>query len=175
MLKTRLLALLVSSLGLAACGGGGGDGINGDEGSGLDGSRTLDTLTDEERVQLCEYSESLQDLDAGPQLRCYLIGIFQSSEGGNCQEIADACIATAEPASRMCESAAELEYPECASLVSVSEMETCKVAQVTQLNSNSISCDSTDEEVSEAINPSYPAACAPAQEKCPALFGDGSQ
>jgi len=166
MRKTSLIALFVSSLSVAACGGGDGGG------SGVDGSKNLSALSDAEIVEICEYSESLINQAHSEELSCYVTGIFQASETEDCQTIADACIADIAVEEGDCSTAPDDTLPSCASEVTVSEMERCLSAQASQVNSISINCETTPAEISELSEQPLPAACAPVEEKCPELFSD---
>ena len=166
MRKSSLIALFVSSLSMAACGGGDGGG------SGVDGSKNLSTLSDAEIIEICEYSDSLINQAKSDELSCYVTGIFQASETEDCQTIADACITDIVPEDSDCSTAPDDALPACAAEVTVSEMETCISAQASQFNSISIDCDTTPAELSELSEQPLPAACAPVEEKCPELFDD---
>jgi hypothetical protein len=166
MRTTSLIALFVSSLSIAACGGGEGGG------SGVDGSKNLTALSDAEIIEICEYSESLIDQANSDEVSCYVTGIFQASETEDCQTIADACIADSVPEEGDCNTAPDDALPSCASDVTVSEMESCLSAQASQINSISIDCETTVEELSELSEQPLPAACAAVEEKCPDLFDD---
>jgi hypothetical protein len=110
MLKTSLIALFVSSLSFSACGDGG---------SGVDGSKDLASLSAEEITEICEYSDSFYSEQERLELNCYVEGIFGESETTDCQTIAAACIAAAEPLPNECAEADEDDFPACASLVTV--------------------------------------------------------
>lgn len=166
MLKETLVVLFASSL-LVACGGGDGGG------SGVDGSKELTALSDEEIIEICEYSEGLIDYVHFNEIDCYFDGIFDQ-EGGDCQTIADACIAESVPEAGDCSDAAEDPLPACAAMVSVGEMEDCLEAQASQFNGFDVDCDSTDEELNEIFEAPLPAACVAVEMKCPDLFGDSS-
>ena len=167
MLKSSLIALFASSLCFAACGGGG------DGGSGVDGSKDLASLSDSEIISLCEYNQSLFDVDHFNEVNCYSQAVFQTQVMGDCQAVYDTCIA--DPSTMIdfnCDSAPDDMVPACASDVSVSEMEACFDAQSAQLAAVSLSCSSTPDEVNAALELPVPAACQTVNEKCPELFGE---
>lgn len=165
MLKNTFVALFASSLCLVACGGGDGGS------SGVDGSKSLDTLTDAEIVQVCEYVETLINESHLDSIECYAGAISQSQEGGDCQALYDACIAEVdpEPDPSDCATAAEDPLPECSSMVTLSEVETCLKAEASQLNGISINCSTTPAELEGLFELPEPASCAALEEKCPGI------
>ena len=164
MFKQSLLALFASSLCLTACGGGDGGG------SGVDGSKDLLSLTDEEIIDICEYSESLLDGEFD-EIGCYAQGIFGASDGGDCESIFDACMASIEPEPSDCPTAADEELPACAAQVTVDEIESCLSAQARGIRNVDISCATTPEEL-ENLEPPTPAECDVVNQKCPELLGE---
>lgn len=164
----RKLNILIASCLLAgtACTGGG------DEGSGVDGSKTLNNVTAEEAVDICEYEASRLNAGDSKKLGCYYAGIFQTQTEQACQTLFDACMAEAstEPTDSCADAAAELEtLPECASMVSVAEIENCASAASAGISAlaNSLSCSTPGEEIGE---PARPVECAAIDEKCPGIL-----
>jgi hypothetical protein len=167
-MKPRTFAALLSSclLSFSACGGGEGS-------SGVDGNKTLNNVTADEAVDLCEYANSrISDADT-KKMNCYFTAIFQSETEEGCQTIFDSCIAApdTEPVEDDCADAgSDLEtLPECASMVTVAEVEACMNAQAADYSTlaNSLSCTTPADELEE---PPRPAACQALDEKCPGIL-----
>jgi len=167
MLKSSLVALFVSSLSLAACGGSDGGG------SGVDGSKDLASLSDAEIINICEYTNSLISEATFIEISCYADAISGAQDGGNCQMDFDACVAASTPDPQDCSTAADDPLPACASMVTVSEAESCFNAQANAINGYNLSCSTTPEELNTLFDAPLPAACDAAVAKCPELFGQG--
>lgn len=166
MLKKTIVALFASSLCLAACGGGDGGG------SGVDGTKTVSTLTDAEIIQVCEYAEGLINESHLDSVECYVESILGSQNGdGDCQTMYDACIAGLEPDTDPsdCATAATDPLPDCGSMVTLSEVETCLKAEASQLNGVSVNCSTPVSELENLFELPEPASCVALEEKCPGL------
>jgi hypothetical protein len=152
-----LLALALVS---PACGG--------DDGSGVDPDKTFDQVSAGEANDICEWVADLVSESDAKQVACYLVGIVtEQLGGGDCDQVADACLADTTPAQAGC-SVTTQELPECASTVTVGEVETCLEDVASQIASlaDTISCDSSLAELED------PASCVAIDEKCPDLLED---
>ncbi len=154
------IALL--SLGLAACGGG-----DGDSGSGVDSSKALSDVTPAEQQDLCDYGQSLVSAEDSKSLGCYFSAIFFSETEADCQTAYDACMAEPDNTEQSCDLGTP---PDCASEVTVGEMEACAREQANAVTAaaGSLSCASDPAEL-ESLN-ELPPACKAVETKCPALF-----
>jgi len=167
--KVSFLGACLLSLG--ACGGGGGSG-----GSGIDSSKRLDTLTDTEIVEICEFTNGVLEEAFSPSVTCYFSAIPASTTPAECQTMYEACLASnVPPDPEDCSDAADDEFPACASMVSVGEVEACFIALADGTKSAwaDVSCDTPQSEL-EDRGPDFETlpACKIVDDKCPALFDD---
>jgi hypothetical protein len=158
---------LALALALGACGGD-------DDGSGVDGDKTLDQLSDAEVEDLCEWSFDLVSDGDAIRFACYLVAL-STSEGDPeaCETLAQACVDDAPPIDRDeidCTADVE-ELPACAADITVAELEACSegTADLVANLADEISCDSSPDDV---LDFEAPAACIALEEQCPELFDD---
>ena len=148
-----IMTTLVASL---ACGGGG---------SGVDESKALSDLSDDEKASLCE--DRASDFEASTKLTCYATAIGTAT----CEADAQACIdesANDDP----CADVATDEFPACASEVTVGEFGDCYDAQVVRVKdvAADINCDSDLEAIFTMLS-ELPAECDQVEMDCPDLLG----
>jgi hypothetical protein len=167
MRLASIIPALALSLALVACGGDNGGGGGG--GSGIPSSTTLDQLTDEQIVTLCEYVSEQFNSDSIDKVVCHYIALAFGSE--MCEADVEECLAEpSEPAD--CSMAPDDELPACASQVTVGELEAClneQAARFDQLAAG-VSCSSDPADLEAAFNEVGP-ACMIVQQKCPELIG----
>jgi hypothetical protein len=161
---SRVLIGISSWFLLLACSGGEG---------GLDGDKDLGSLNDSEVTAFCEFSESLINLSDFSELSCYDDAIASTQAGGDCETIFAQCIAESQPFDLECGQNPTNPFPECASLVTVAELQICMADRAELLNDRDITCESASEEVgaifSEYFNGPLPASCREIEETCPVL------
>jgi hypothetical protein len=164
MRLTQLLSSLALAASLAACSGG----DDGGGSSGVDSSKTLDQVSDSEAMSLCVYFNAQLSQDDIHTIDCYAEGIFQTE--GDCQTIADECLAMPADTADDCSDVTAGDLPACANMVTVGEMEACFNAQSAQLSgfADDVSCSSSQEDF-QALQ-ELPSACQTVQSKCPDLF-----
>ncbi len=155
------------SIPLAACGGS-------DGGSGVDRSKTLDAVTAEEAMDICESAADLVSEEDSIRVNCYFGAIIAAALDPevDCETEAQACIDNPEPSEEDDCAVDDADLPECASMVTVGEIEDCQEANADAFAelADSISCDTDLESVGE-----QEPECAEIQEKCPELFEDEGQ
>jgi len=156
---------------LAACGDGGG--------SGVDPDKTLGETTEGERETMCEwYAEEIGDADVA-RVSCYIAALVvtENNPALDCEELAQECLEDEEAAQPDLECGETDVFgglPECATDLSVGELEGCLsgfIAQVEQV-SEEASCEGTSEELFEAFDLGTVRACEALLEACPELQGD---
>jgi hypothetical protein len=144
---------------IAGCGGGDGGS------SGVDPDKTLDQVTVDEAMDICEAAQNQISEEDAKIVLCYFTGILFGGE--NCEMVAQDCIADPDSVEEEeCDVTVD-NLPECASQVTVGELEACQAAQARQISelADTVSCESDP-------NFDTPAACAAVEEKCPELFED---
>jgi hypothetical protein len=159
----RLLAVLVCAV--AACGG------DDDGNSGVDPEKTLDQVTIEEAMDLCEWSVD-QVQDDFVRFSCFVEAIAdsQGDPDADCEALAEECID--DPPG---EDAVECEVdpdtfedslPDCASEITVADLEDCYAALIDTIEdaAGDISCDSVP------VIDAFPDACVDIDDRCPDLF-----
>jgi hypothetical protein len=150
---------IIMAIGLAACGGDGG--------SGVDGDKKLAELTPAEQQALCEESAAQAEANEDDALKvgCYL----QASLFGQCSEAAvQQCISQAQNAPQEGECQTDVTD---ACTATVGELRACFDAQVDALGdiASKINCENALTLLGSAPEP---AACKTAESKCPELFED---
>ena len=158
-----LATAVALSLSLGACTGGTGDGGGGDS-SGVETSKSLDTLSGDELVDLCDYGARVVDRAKLYDFVCYRQGVQGSQQGGDCEAIYSECIATVGPFECLGEN-----MPLCASEITVGEIEGCLRAQERDYDFSGISSLSTLEEIEEKSSQTEPSECAAIEQQCPDL------
>lgn len=158
------LCLLVSTT--ACTGGTGGRG-----GSGVDKTKTVSEITADEATAVCQYGKSPLSEEDYRRGICTYLGIEEGSPLG-CQIAFEECIAGSFEVFKDCseEAASVGSLPECASLITVAELEDCLYAE-TALEASDlarVSCDTPAEEIPEFRRP---VECEKLDEVCPTLFG----
>ncbi len=158
------------ALALAGCGG--------DDGSGVDRDKSLSEVSEEEVVELCEWSfDLISDADA-IRFGCYVAGLLAAGgDADQCQELADQCIEEAEAEEpedlgEVCEDAGG--FPPCADEITVGQLEDCQEAGADQLHdvAQDISCEGAVEDFTDF---EAPEACVAIEEACPDLFEDDEE
>ena len=155
-----MVAAASLSLSLSACSGGSGNG----DSSGVETSKTLDTLSGDEVVDLCDYGARVVERSQVYDFVCYRRGVEESLQEGDCERIYSECIATISPFECLGEN-----RPACASEITVGEIEQCLRAQERDYDFSGISCLSTIEEIEERSNQAEPPECAAIDQQCPGL------
>jgi hypothetical protein len=171
LITKTFAALFVSLLvALASCTGGG----SGGGGSGVDDSKTVNNITATEATAICEYGKSpLSEADYKRGV-CIFFGLQNGGNAEGCLIAFDQCMeSTTGDGFKDCTDAAESvgTLPECASLITVAELEECLYAETALEASDlaSISCDTSLDDLPEFKRPFE---CEKVDELCPSLFGD---
>ncbi len=172
-MKTRIqtLSLLAGlvALPLVACGGGSGDGALGTD---IAPDTRLSELSQEESNELCEASSAEFDSRDSESVSCYFLAQLTSSSQEQCQAAYDQCMQDPVEVTDCEEDALDTaELPDCASEVTVGEMESCFQAQADMMREleASLSCDP---EADDVALPETPEECQRLEDKCPELFSD---
>ncbi|MBK9070546.1 MAG: hypothetical protein IPL79_06040 [Myxococcales bacterium] len=139
------------------------------DGDGIDGSRTISSLTADEIVEMCEsYQLSTTQIEGGKKLGCF-INLLEA-EACTEEALAD-CVADSDVELETCEppTAGELaDFADCEA--TVAQMQACQNGYGDILEDvASFTCADAE---SEGLDLSQPAACAVVAELCPELFGD---
>jgi hypothetical protein len=163
-MRQKIFALVLATLTIAACGG--------DDDDGVDGSLTLDALSADERVALCNEVQSSAPSDADShRVDCYASALFGGS--ADCQADVDACLAEppAPEEDEPCADAEDAVLPDCANEVTVSELRACVRAQSTVLGqiADEISCESDPDDLLTQVSDAS-APCDLIDEQCPDLL-----
>lgn len=153
MTISRIVPLVMFSLGAAACGGGEGD----------IGDKPLNELSDEEYATACEDSLASLPDDALEGLRHYQCASATCADGG--EQAFQECLATSEQLT--CERSADDPIDDCD--VATSVYSTCFEAFLEQFPE--YADDTCDSPLGLALPPSELAECAPVLEACPDVFG----
>jgi len=163
----RIATALAVAAALAACGDGGSSG------SGVDGDKTLDQLSDDEAVDLCEWSSTLISDEELTRFGCYFAALLVSESRDQCEDLAQQCIDDAEPDEGI-ECVADGDLPECASQVTVAEIEDCTADTIDQVEdiAGDISCDTDPQDI---FTIDQPPSCIEIEDKCPELFDDDEE
>jgi hypothetical protein len=169
--RGRRLGFLVAAF-LLACGG--------DDDSSVDGDKTMAELSDAELMDFCEWSLHLVPEEEASRFTCYSTAI-RVSDGDEeaCQEVADSCLEDTEeqddidPADFVCRE--DVDLPDCASEVTVAEVERCYQAVADQLVDlfAEVSCQTQPEDLPDDLNGDTlpaPPDCETIVEECPELL-----
>ncbi|MDC0679821.1 hypothetical protein [Sorangium atrum] len=161
MTRMKILGFVMAGLALVACGGDEGDG-DGGSGSDIEGKQ-LGALTAEEADGLCDDLRG-QTNTISKEDECEAEGVVGSLFGIECETTKQECISAAEESELTGEldSCGASQFTGCTA--TVAELRACMTAVVGTIKA--LTCESTLADIAQK-----PAACAAAEEKCPAFFG----
>ena len=179
---------LVAGLALfALCACDDDDGGGGSFNSGVDGTKQVSDLTDDEANAICRAAASYGESLISRRQACVVASILFSEDSASCNQFAQACEqAPAEPDDEDddCQDGLPAELRDCDA--TVAEMESCQVglANLVVQAVQGLSCSqagSPDAQerassIFSAGNPAAVPACEAVRTKCPGAFGgdDGS-
>jgi hypothetical protein len=173
-MKSSLLPALFASLLLSAagCAAESTGTPNSADAGGSGESRTVDEITAEEATSICEYGRSAITTADLTQAICIFSGLDKGGDLEGCSQIFDQCMAEllAEPINTCGQAAASVaNLPECASLITVTELRDCLHADwaLVAADAEGLSCRTAPEDITESERP---AVCANIDEQCPSLF-----
>lgn len=132
--------------------------------------QVVSDLTSEQLQQLCQETRGELDEEDLIQRDCTVDAVFRSdSEGLDCSALLDECMMETTSYPKPCESMPAL--PDCASMVSVGELEDCYLASAARVVElvGEISCDTAPETLGQKLDQPI-AECQGLLESCPALF-----
>lgn len=190
MTTNMMIAMLVMSVGFAACGGevdgnedsasntGSPDaGVDNNDTPGTDANKddkpavngAVSALTPAERLEICQYAAGLVSNEDNKKLACVYDGLFEAATPAECQPLVDACMAE-EYQGEDC-SGSDFPLPTCASQVTVEEYKAClkDSGEQTAVLAAAISCTSEDEDNEDELP-----SCALVFDKCPDLLTGGA-
>ena len=171
--------LVAAVFGLVACddggddsGGGGGGGFN----SGVDESKQVSELTDEEANQICRAAEEYGDSLISKSQACTFASLLFSEDEASCNQFKAACEDAPEEEDEEddCTEGLPPELEGCTA--TVAEMEACQEAVAGQVRSviAGLSCADAGnaENLGSALNvdPESLPSCQVVKEKCPNAF-----
>jgi hypothetical protein len=174
--------LVVAMLGLVACDDGGDDSGGGGGGSfntGVDGSKQVGQLTDEEANQVCRASDAYGSDLLTKEQSCVFGALLFAQDTAGCEEFAQMCREAPEEPDEpdACDEGLPPEVEGCTA--TVDEFEACTEASANQLRNTvaGLSCADAGnaEALQAAFNATPPAACTNIQMKCPNAFNDSGE
>ena len=140
------------------------------DGDGIDGSRTLSSLTADETVELCESVQLTgAQQEGGKKFSCFLM--LMLSEDGCTSETLASCMAEPAETQTDCQPPSADEVAAFAACdATVDEMRACLSASAAALETfATYTCEDAESEGLEVPNPP---ACESLHEACPDLFED---
>ncbi|MEM9069609.1 MAG: hypothetical protein AAGE52_13940 [Myxococcota bacterium] len=169
MTKAAWSGLCVLAL-IAGCGddGGGGGGGGGSVDLGVDRSRTVSSITDDEAMDACIASQSAT-VSISDRAQCTLAGLTQTTQEA-CEMVRDACLEMGpEPVPDPeinCDDASAMDFADCDATVGMAE--DCLNDQLDETEDalESLSCA----DVGSFPSPASPASCMTLESMCPDLF-----